>query len=308
MDTRAAAPFGWVRISAFLHRLGDGAPDVAPCRNPPGVLLSAVSTILSLAASTEDGGFHVPSIAEFFPPAILFEGTIFEINRIILVRFLSTAVLCVLFLLAARSARLVPGRGQNVAEMALDFVRVNIAEEILGEKHARRHVPLLTVIFFGVLAMNITGVIPGLNIASSSLIGFPLTMAVLAYVAFIVAGIRSHGPFGYLRTSLFPSGVPWPVYIILTPIELIATFVLRPATLTVRLLVNMVAGHLLLVLCFAATHYLFLEAAVGLKAIGTVTLAAGIGFTVFEIFIAALQAYIFTLLTAIYIHLSEEAH
>jgi F-type H+-transporting ATPase subunit a len=266
-----------------------------------------VSTVL-LAAPGEDGGFHVPSIAEFFPPAILFEGTVFELNRIMLIRLLVTVVLCTLFVLAARSAQLVPRRGQNVAEIALDFVRVNIAEEILGEKHARPHVPLLTVIFFGVLGMNITGVIPGLNIAASSLIGFPLVMAALAYAAFIAAGIRSHGVVGFVRNSLFPAGVPWPVYIILTPIELISTFILRPATLTIRLLVNMVAGHLLLVLCFASTHYLFLEAATGLKAIGVVTLAAGVAFTVFEIFIAALQAYIFTLLTAVYIHLSQEAH
>lgn len=259
-------------------------------------------------AASQDGGFHAPTIAEFFPGAVLFEGTPFELNRIILIRILSTLVLVTLFWLAARNARLVPGRGQNVAELALDFVRVNIVEEIIGKDTARRYVPLLTTIFFGVLAMNITGVVPGLNIASSSLIGFPLVMAVIAFVAFIVVGVRAHGAVGYLRTSLFPSGVPWPVYFILTPIELISTFVLRPATLTIRLLVNMVAGHLLLVLCFAATHFLFFEAAGALKAIGAVTLAAGLAFTLFEIFIAALQAYIFTLLSAVYISLSQEAH
>lgn len=261
-----------------------------------------------LAATGEDGGFHGPSIAEFFPPAVLFEGTPFELNRIMLIRLLAAAVLATLFLVAARRATLVPGRGQNVAELALDFVRVNIAEEIIGKRHARPYVPLLTVIFFAVLAMNVTGVIPFLNIAGSSVVGFPLVMAVIAYVAFVTVGIRSHGVVGYLRTSLFPAGVPWPVYFILTPIEFISTFILRPATLTIRLLVNMVAGHLLLVLCFAATHFFFFEASGALKAMGTVTLAAGFAFTIFELFIAALQAYIFTLLTAVYIHLSREAH
>lgn len=265
-------------------------------------------TTAAVAASEDSGGFHVPTIAEFFPPAVAFGGTPFELNRIMLIRLLATAVLCALFLLAARSAKLVPGRGQNVAEIALDFVRVQVAEEIIGKKQARRYVPVLTVIFFAVLAMNITGVIPLLNIAGSSVIGFPLTIAVIAYVTFIAAGIKAHGVLGYLRSSLFPAGVPWPVYVILTPIELISTFVLRPATLTVRLLVNMLSGHLLLVLCFAATHYLFFEAAVAVKAIGAVTLAAGLAFTLFEIFIAALQAYIFTLLTAVYISTSLEAH
>ncbi|MBM7331953.1 F0F1 ATP synthase subunit A, partial [Agrobacterium sp. S2] len=88
----------------------------------------------------------------------------------------------------------------------------------------------------------------------------------------------------------------------------ISTFILRPATLTIRLLVNMISGHLLLVLCFAATNFLFFEAASALKAVGVVTFAAGLAFTLFEIFIAALQAYIFTLLSAVYIQLSESHH
>lgn len=261
-----------------------------------------------LAASAEGGGFHSPSIAEFFPPSFLFTGTVFEFNRIMMIRVLAAVVLVLLFWLASRRLTLVPGRAQSVAEMALDFVRVNIAEEILGAKRARSFVPLLTIMFFAVLAMNITGVVPLLNIAGSSVIGFPLVMALVSYVAFLVTGIRAHGAVGYLRTALFPPGVPWPVYIILTPIEFISTFILRPATLTIRLLVNMVAGHLLLVLCFAATHYLFFEATAAFKAVGVVTLAAGLAFTLFEIFIAALQAYIFTLLTAVYISLSQEAH
>lgn len=261
-----------------------------------------------MSAAGDESGFHVPSIGEFFPDAIFFEGTPFEFNRIMLVRVIATLVLSMLFLLAARRVRLVPGRGQNMAEMALDFVRVQIAEEILGKENSRKHLTLLTILFFTVLAMNITGVIPGLNIAGSSVIGLPIILAIIAYIAFIVAGIRAHGVVGYVKESLFPAGVPWPVYIILTPIELISTFVLRPVTLAVRLLVNMVSGHLLLVLCFSATHYLFFEAATAFKAIGAVTLAAGLAFTLFEIFIAALQAYIFTLLTAVYIQLSESHH
>ncbi len=263
-----------------------------------------------MAAATEDSGdgFHVPGVEEFFPPVIAFEGSPFEMNRIMLIRLLATFVLCLWLWLASRKLTLVPGRAQNVAEMVLDFVRVQIAEEIIGKEKARKYVPVLTVIFLGVFVMNITGVIPLLNISGSSVIGFPLVMAVIAYVAFVVAGIRTHGAFGYLRSSLFPSGVPWPVYIILAPIEFISTFVLRPATLTIRLLVNMVSGHLLLVLCFSATSYLFFEAAAAVKAVGALTLAAGLAFTIFEIFIAALQAYIFALLTAAYIGTSLEHH
>ncbi len=265
-------------------------------------------TTATAVAVQDSGGFQVPTIADFFPAPLLFPGTPFEMNRVMLIRVLATVVLCLLFWLAARRAKLVPGRGQNMAEMVLDFVRVEIAESILGKERARRYVSVLTVIFLAVFAMNITGVVPLLNIAGSSVIGFPLTMAVIGYVLFIAAGIRAHGVVGYFRKSLFPSGVPWPVYVILTPIEFISTFVLRPATLTIRLLVNMISGHLLLVLCFSATSYLFFEASVAIKAVGVLTLAAGLAFTIFEIFIAALQAYIFALLSAAYIDLSLESH
>ncbi len=271
-------------------------------------VLSTAATILLLAASGDDSGPHIPTISEFFPPAVAFDGTIFEINRIGLVRIISALVLCGLFWAAARRATLVPGRGQNVAEMALDFVRVNIAEEVLGERKARPWVPLLTVIFFAVLSMNITGVVPLLNIASTSVVAVPLLLAVVAWVAFVVAGVKAHGVFGFVRGQLFPSGVPWPVYILLAPIELISTFILRPITLTVRLLANMLAGHLLLVIFFSMTSYLFVEASGGLKAVGVLTFGAAFAFTLFEMFVAALQAYIFTLLTAVYISLSVEAH
>jgi F-type H+-transporting ATPase subunit a len=250
----------------------------------------------------------IPSIAEFFPPVIAFEGTVFEINRITLVRLVTALAVSLLFLAAARRAQLVPGRAQNMAEMALDFVRVNIAEEVLGERRARPHVPLLTVMFFAIVAMNITGVVPLLNIASTSVVTVPLLLAVVAWIAFVVAGIKAHGVIGFVRGSLFPSGVPWPIYIILAPIELISTFILRPATLTVRLMANMLAGHLLLVLFFSMTSYLFVESSGLMKGLGVLTFGAGFAFTLFEIFVAVLQAYIFTLLTAVYISLAQEAH
>lgn len=223
-------------------------------------------------------------------------------------RIVSTVVLCLLFWTAARRATLVPGRAQGVAEMALDFVRVNVAEEVLGKHHARAYTPLLTAMFFAIFAMNITGVVPFLNIASTSVVSMPLLLAIVAWVAFVWTGIKNHGVFGYVRTALFPSGVPWPIYFILAPIELISTFILRPATLTIRLMANMLAGHLLLVLFFGLTNYLLVEASAALKPVAVLTFGVGFAFTIFEIFVAALQAYLFVLLTAVYISLSQEAH
>lgn len=266
------------------------------------LLAEATETLLQLAAG-DTGEFSPPTIGEFFPPAILFEGTIFEMNRIILVRLLAVVALILVFWLGTRKMKVVPGRFQGVVEMALNLVRVNIAEDLLGEKDGKRFLPLLTSIFFLVLFMNLTGIIPGLNIAGTSVIGMPLVLAVAAYVAFIYAGLRKH-PVAFLKNALVPPGVPWPLYIIVTPIELVSTFVLRPITLTLRLLMNMVVGHFLLVLFFSSTHFFVLYSDSWMAFFGLGTIAFSIAFTFFEILVAVLQAYVFTLLTAVYLQLA----
>ncbi|WP_370544456.1 F0F1 ATP synthase subunit A [Frondihabitans sp. VKM Ac-2883] len=255
------------------------------------------------AASDSSGGFQGPSIDEFFPSVLLFEGTPFEITRITLARFFVVIVLFLIFWIGTRRMKLVPGRFQSVVEMGLDLVRVNVAEDLLGKKDGRRFLPLLTTIFFMVLFMNLTGIIPGFNIAGTSVIGIPLILAVVAYVAFIYAGLKKH-PGTFLRNALFPPGVPWPLYIIVFPIELVSTFVLRPITLTLRLLMNMVVGHLLLVLFFTATSFFFFESGNLFALFGIGTIAFGFVFTLFEILVAVLQAYVFSLLTAVYVQLA----
>lgn len=254
--------------------------------------------------SGDGGGFHGPSLEEFFPPVIFFEGTPFEINRVILVRLLMTAVLIILFWIGTRRMKVVPGRGQSLLEFGTGFVRSNIAEGNLGVKDGARFLPLLTAMFFGILAMNIAGIIPGINIAGTSVIGFPLVLALISYVVFIYAGIQRHGG-GFFRASLFPSGVPKALYLIVTPIEFLSTFILRPVTLTLRLLMNMIAGHMLLVLCFSATSFFLALQPVGVfNFLSIGTLAFGFIFTLFEILVAVLQAYVFTFLTAAYIQLA----
>jgi F-type H+-transporting ATPase subunit a len=258
-------------------------------------------TSLVLSSGVE---FHAPSITEFFPDIVLFEGTPFAMNRIMIIRMIMVTLLVVLFWLGTRNMKIVPGRFQALIEMGLDLVRVNIAEDLLGKKDGRRFLPILTTIFFLVLFLNITGIVPGFNIAGSSVIGIPLVLAVTAYITFIYAGIKKH-PGAFLRNALFPPGVPWYFYIVVTPIELISTFVLRPVTLTLRLLMNMIVGHLLLVLLFSATHFFFLgfgEWFGYVFGVGTLTFA--IAFSFFEILVAVLQAYVFTLLTTVYLQLA----
>lgn len=263
-----------------------------------------------LAAVSDDGGYKPPSIMEFYPEVFLFEGTPFAINRIMMVRLIVVALLIILFWLwtskfkqAVKANNFVPGRFQLLGELVLNFVRKSIAHEQLGEKEGERFLPLLTTIFFTVFAMNITGVIPFANMPGTALIGLPIVLAAAAYLTFIYAGIRRHGA-KFFSNAIFPAGVPKALYILVTPIELLSTFILRPATLILRLLMNMMVGHLLLVLFFSATHFFVFYTDGFTKLFGVGTLAFGFAFTVFEIVISLIQAYVFTLLTTVYIQLA----
>ncbi|CAN5186673.1 F0F1 ATP synthase subunit A [soil metagenome] len=233
---------------------------------------------------------------------MFFIGTPFEMNRIMVIRVAVVIILFVVFLLGTRRMKVVPKRFQAFVELLLAYPG-RIADDLLGEKDGKRFLPLLTTIFFMVIAMNLTGVIPPASIAGTSLIGIPLILALVAYGAFIYAGIKKH-PGKFFRNALFPPGVPVALYIIVTPIEFISTFVLRPVTLTLRLLMNMVVGHLLLLLFFLATSFFFFDADGVVKLFGVGTLAFGFAWTLFEILVAILQAYVFTLLTAVYLQLS----
>ncbi len=199
--------------------------------------------------------------------------------------------------------KMIPGRGQSILEFILGFIRSNIAEGNLGKKDGERFFPLIASTFIIVLGMNIVGIIPGINLAGTAVIGLPLVLAVVSYVTFIYAGVKKQG-LRYFKTSLVPAGVPLVVAPLVAMMEFISTFILRPVTLALRLLMNMIAGHMLLVLCFSATQFFFFSAG-GLYALfGIGTLGFGFIFTVFEILVGVLQAYVFAFLTAAYIQLS----
>ena len=119
------------------------------------------------------------------------------------------------------------------------------------------------------------------------------------------SGIKEHGLGGFLKEELFPAGVPWPIYIILTPVQLLELVLIRPISLTVRLFANMVAGHLLVATCYAFTQFYLIESAgAAVKVGGALWLCGGLVFTCFEMFVAALQAYVFAILATVYINQS----
>lgn len=272
------------------------------------LITSAVSSLLPFIVKADDsgGGFEGPSINDFFPPAVLFAGTPFELNRVLLIRLLAVAVLLVVLWLGTRNWRVVPTRGQVAMEFAINFVRQGIVIDTLGEKAGKRFMPLIMTIFFLTLALNLTGTIPGLQIASTGLIGQAIIMAVISYVTFIYAGVREH-KLRFFRNALWIPGVPIAIKPVIALLELLSTFIIRPITLTLRLTMNMVAGHMLLTLCFLATNFFFFTVLAGGNALGLLgvgSLLFGVVFTVLEMFIAGLQAYVFAILTAIYVQMA----
>ncbi|MDO4665737.1 MAG: F0F1 ATP synthase subunit A [Actinomycetaceae bacterium] len=255
-----------------------------------------------------DHEFHAPSLEDFFPPSFAFVGTPFEINRLMLVRLIVLVVFTIMFTLYVRRAKLVPGRAQATLEFLLDFVKTNVSEQMLGRTMATKYNGVVAIVFFTALFMNLAGIVPGLNIAGTAVAGLPLVMALFSYIAFVYAGIREQGFGKYFKASLFPAGVPWYMYFLLTPIEAFSTFVSRPFSLFIRLLANMIAGHFLLALCLASTNFFILYVAGPMKALGALTFISAIFMTLFEMLVAFLQAYIFAMLTAAYIDLSVHSH
>lgn len=290
-----------------LTRFHPRLPAIRRATRQETALPASALTTTALLAAADDAAFTPPTLEhEFDLPGIFrtlfgIDAGAFEMNRIIVVRIFAVLVMMLLFWLALRKPKIVPGKGQSMAELALGFVNDNIVEGVLGERLGRKYLPLLSGMFFGILAMNITGIIPGLNIAGTSIIGMPIVLAIVAYIAFIYAGFREAGGGTFLKNALFPPGVPWPMYFLLTPIEFVNIFVVRPVSLALRLFLNMMVGHLLLVLCFSATHF-FVFTAGGLSALyGVPTLLGGFVMTLVEILAAVLQAFVFTLLTSVFI-------
>jgi F-type H+-transporting ATPase subunit a len=242
-----------------------------------------------------------------FPP--LFEFTVFGlelgINRTILIAWVMTALVGVIFLLGLRDPQVVPGKLQAGIEMIVDLNR-SIAMEIIGPK-GLKFVPLLTTFFVAIFALNLAKITPFMVMPPTGRVAWPLFLAVIAWFVYIGVGIKEQGFGHYFKGIAFPSGVPKILYVILTPIELVSTLILRPFTLAVRLFANMAAGHILIVITLV-TPWIFLPSMPVGWMVGVFGLLAGPLVFGFELFIIGLQAYIFTMLTAVYIDSSMEAH
>lgn len=222
---------------------------------------------------------------------------VFAVNRTVLIIFFGLLLMVGFFGAALAKPKIVPGKLQSAAEAVIEFVR-GIANDIIGPE-GKPYVPLLTSLFVFIFVLNLFKLTPGIMFPPTSSIVIPGFMAVIVWLVYLFAGIKHQGFYNYFKEILFMPGVPKPVYILLTPIEVVSTLILRPFTLAIRLFANMVAGHILVVITLLTIHA-FLVFTPGLP-VGILALVASPLVFGFELFIISLQAYIFTLLAAVYI-------
>lgn len=213
-------------------------------------------------------------------------------KHILMMWIAAALLLLLLFFYSHRDGtKLVPrGPGANIIEVLVLFVRDEIAVKNIGKHDALRYTPFLSTIFFFILTMNWLGLVPNFHSATGNL----AVTAALAGVTFVltqIASFRAAGLVNYAKH--LTGGAPWWLWVIIVPVEILGNFT-KPFALTVRLFANMLAGHM--VLFFMLGLIFMLHPAM---AIVSVPMAVAVYFL--ELFVGLVQAYIFTLLTALYI-------
>ncbi len=244
----------------------------------------------------------VPDIGELFtfPPIwqVQLGPVSLSINRIVVLIWLAAIVTGAFYLIAFRSPKIVPTGMQNLGEVLVEFVRQGIVYQVMGPE-GERYVPFLSTLFTFIFVMNVFEITPLINMPVTSRFAVPLLLSLIVYLVFNFVGF-SQGPGKYLKGVLFPSGVPKVLYVLVTPIEAISVFVIRPFSLAVRLFANMVAGHIMLAIFFGTTAAVFwpLRASSLFTPLPFVFAVVLVGF---ELFVSLLQAYVFTILSGLYI-------
>jgi len=229
-------------------------------------------------------------------PDNAFNGTPFAINKPILI-FFAALVLTLALFFAAGKKRLVPTGAQNVAESAVNFIEDSVIMQTMGGD-GMAYLPFLLTLFFFVLFCNIFEVLPFVQFPATSRMAIPAFLAIMVWVIYNFVGLKNHG-LRYFKNVMIPPGVPVALLPLVALIEFVSTFFVRPFSLAVRLFANMLAGHLLLVTFAVLTAALWDSSP--LFAIVWAPFVVLIGLTGFEILVALLQAFIFTILTAVYI-------
>ena len=221
-------------------------------------------------------------------------------NKVALIAVAASLISIVIFLLAARrDAMKAPTGVRNLAETIVEFIEDQIIMPTMG-RAGMGWTPFLLSLFVFIYLCNLPGIIPVIYMPATARIAIPMFLALLVWVIFIGVGFKHQGP-AYIKNSLFPPGVPAPLYVLVAPIEFISTFLVRPFSLTVRLFANLLAGHILLVTFSLLTEELVQGDSWILKPVGVLPFFMLLFITSFEVLVGFLQAYIFTILAAVYI-------
>jgi len=233
--------------------------------------------------------------ADVREPALLGAGCLdLSLTKMSAMLILGTALLLLVFVLASRkqSGNLVPKGGlANFLEMLVVFVRDEIAIPNIGKEEGPKYVPYLLSVFFFILILNLLGLLPWMSSATGN-IAVTVALAAFTFVLTQVASIRAAGVWGYLKH--LTGGVPWYLWPIMIPVEILSLFT-KPFALTLRLFANMLAGHIVL---FCLIGLIFF---IGHIAVAAMAVPLGMGIYFLELFVAFLQAYIFAMLSALYI-------
>ncbi|MCX5584474.1 F0F1 ATP synthase subunit A [Streptomyces erythrochromogenes] len=239
-------------------------------------------------------GFPAPGLHSFlFQPIFGDADSNFYFNKTMLLALLGSVIIVGFFWMAFRKPKVVPGKLQMVAEAGYDFVRRGIVYETLGKKEGEKYVPLMVSIFFFVWVMNLWSIIPLAQFPVTSIIAYPAGLALIVYVIWMSVTFKRHGFVGGFKNLTGYDKSLGPVLPLVMVIEFFSNVLVRPFTHAVRLFANMFAGHTLLLLFTIASWYLL--NGIGIAYAG-VSFVMVIVMTAFELFIQAVQAYVFVLL------------
>lgn len=257
---------------------------------------ATVSTATNLRAAEGGPGFQGPD-ASLFELGPLFAG----VTKPMLLALLSAVLILGFMVAAARRSAVVPGRLQFAGEAAYGFVRNSIARDQIGSEHFMKFVPYLFSLFLFIVVNNYFGIIPVVQFPTMGRIGYIIPLALASWLIFIGAGMWKHGVLGYLKHQTVPQGVPAWILVVLVPLEFISNIIVRPFTLTLRLFGNMFAGHILLALFATGAAYLISTGEPINVVGGVLSFVLGILVSFLELIVMFLQAYVFTLLSSMYI-------
>ncbi|MEV0975903.1 MULTISPECIES: F0F1 ATP synthase subunit A [unclassified Streptomyces] len=219
-------------------------------------------------------------------------------NKPMLLALLGSIIVVGFFWAAFAKPKVVPGKMQMVAEAGYDFIRRGVVYETIGKKEGEKYVPLVVSLFFFIWMMNLWSIIPVAQFPVTSIIAYPMVLAAIVYLVWVPLTFKRHGFVGAWKNITGYDKSLGAVLPLAMTIELFSNLLVRPFTHAVRLFANMFAGHTLLVLFTVASWYML--NGIGIAYSG-VSFIMTIVMTAFELFIQAVQAYVFVLLTCSYI-------